>query len=98
VGVRVPLNDKVEHGIAYSVGGALAAAALAPSRRRSALVATAVLFCGLWGASDEFHQSFVPGRDSSVADLGADAVGGALGGAAFAVVASRSRSRPAESM
>jgi VanZ family protein len=37
------------------------------------LIATA------YGAIDEFHQSFVPGRSSTVADGIADAAGAALG-------------------
>jgi VanZ family protein len=32
-----------------------------------------------YGASDEFHQSFVPGRQSTVADVAIDAVGAAIG-------------------
>ena len=31
-----------------------------------------------YGATDEWHQSFVPGRDADVRDLVADAVGAAL--------------------
>ena len=41
--------------------------------------AGAWLFAAAYGASDEFHQSFVPGRDSSVADWLADLAGAALG-------------------
>ena len=33
----------------------------------------------LYGLSDEVHQSFVPGRDASAADWGADIIGAALG-------------------
>ncbi len=33
----------------------------------------------LWAASDELHQSFVPARTASLADVGIDAVGGILG-------------------
>ena len=29
----------------------------------------------LYGISDEIHQSFVPGRDASIIDLGVDALG-----------------------
>lgn len=43
---------------------------------------TAISACGLaflYALTDEYHQSFVPGRDSSVLDLGVDALGAALG-------------------
>ena len=33
----------------------------------------------LYAASDEFHQSFVPGRGPSVMDVGIDAIGAGLG-------------------
>jgi VanZ family protein len=35
-------------------------------------------FGALWGGLDEFHQSFIPGRDCCLADFGADIVGLAL--------------------
>lgn len=35
-------------------------------------------FCSLYGLSDEWHQSFVPGRESSAADWLADSFGAAL--------------------
>ncbi len=34
-----------------------------------------VLFCMLYGISDEWHQSFVPGRTPSIWDLVADTIG-----------------------
>ncbi|MEZ4522269.1 MAG: VanZ family protein [Thermomicrobiales bacterium] len=40
---------------------------------RTLLVAAAVAF--VYAVSDEFHQSFVPGRDSSVFDLLVDSAG-----------------------
>ena len=46
--------------------------------------ALAWLTAAAYGFSDEFHQSFVPGRDSSVADWVADA-GGAAAGIAIAL-------------
>lgn len=42
-----------------------------------------VLFCVLYGASDEFHQSFVAGRDASLVDLSFDALGATLGICAY---------------
>ena len=33
----------------------------------------------LYAASDEFHQSFVPGRGPSVIDVGIDAIGAGMG-------------------
>jgi VanZ family protein len=36
-----------------------------------------------YGVSDEFHQSFVAGRDSEVLDWVADTVGAAVGAASF---------------
>lgn len=37
-----------------------------------------VLFCLLYGVSDEWHQSFVAGRDASVFDWLADTAGAIL--------------------
>ena len=38
----------------------------------------AVIVVGLWAASDEFHQSFVPTRTASAVDVGIDTAGGIL--------------------
>jgi VanZ family protein len=74
-------RDKLIHATVWSVLGALLALAAArPTLRAAAL---AILAAVLFGASDELHQSFVPGRDASVLDLVADTVGAAVG--AFAV-------------
>lgn len=39
------------------------------------VVCCTVIFCLLYGISDEFHQSFVPGRYVSAMDVVADTVG-----------------------
>ncbi|HEX4825494.1 MAG TPA: VanZ family protein [Candidatus Polarisedimenticolaceae bacterium] len=69
--------DKLLHVIEYSGIGLFALrafhGALTRPRLRPTLAASA--FVILWGASDEFHQSFVPGRDASLLDLCADVVG-----------------------
>jgi VanZ family protein len=38
----------------------------------------ALLLTGLYAASDELHQSFVPGRGSTVIDVGIDLVGASI--------------------
>ncbi len=37
--------------------------------------AVAVIFSILYGFSDEWHQSYIPGRDSSWSDIAADSLG-----------------------
>lgn len=49
--------------------------------------AMAVLGASLYGASDEWHQAFVPLRSSDVHDWIGDTVGGALGAFAYTVLA-----------
>ena len=39
----------------------------------------AIVCAVLYGGTDEFHQSFVPGRGSTLFDVGVDSVGAALG-------------------
>jgi len=74
------LHDKLLHAAEYAVLGGLLAHALrfagVPPRR--ALIA-AVLLASAFGATDEFHQSFVPGRSADVADWVADTLGAAIG-------------------
>lgn len=40
----------------------------------------------IYGCTDEFHQSFVEGRDCSALDLVADMVGGFIGGSVYALI------------
>jgi VanZ family protein len=90
----VPQVDKGIHAVEYGVFGFLAARAvelLAP--RGPVFAATMALAIGAcYGASDELHQRFVPGRDSDGWDLLADTVGSALGGLAYLLLA-RARDR-----
>jgi VanZ family protein len=39
----------------------------------------AIIFGVLYGITDEFHQSFVPGRDASILDLFVDSIGTFIG-------------------
>lgn len=80
--------DKVIHFVEYGVLGFLVARAIRPkdpkSNRGVVLSVAAVIVSTLYGASDEFHQYFVPGRSSEGYDVLADAIGSVLGVAAFA--------------
>ena len=74
-------SDKIFHIIAY---GALAAAAvfavadkLFPDYSHKTSIKILV-FCTVYGMSDEFHQTFIAGRTASVFDLFADSFGACL--------------------
>lgn len=51
----------------------------------------AVIATMAYGATDEWHQSFVPLRDSSVRDWLADLIGGSLGAAVYVLTSTASR-------
>jgi VanZ family protein len=77
-------HDKLIHLAEYAVLGALLARALAAGGQPLARAfAWALVVGALYGASDELHQAFVPGRDASALDWTADAAGTALGAAAL---------------
>jgi len=76
-GGEFPINDKVLHLGMYAVlGGALAWAGW----RKGKTAALGLILLGTaYGALDEWHQSFVPGRDPSGWDFVADGVGVVVG-------------------
>lgn len=47
------------------------------------LILLPIIIVSLYGVIDEIHQSFTPGRDSSVADWIADTIGAILGSAIY---------------
>jgi VanZ family protein len=70
--------DKVLHAGAYAVMSALVTWAMARGRLREATgraLLAGVLVAAAYGATDELHQAFVPGRQADVFDLIADATG-----------------------
>lgn len=72
-------QDKFLHAGAYWVMGLLSWRAFRHfGMSASTLGLVSFLFCSLYGVSDEWHQSFVPGRESSAADWLADSFGAAL--------------------
>jgi VanZ family protein len=76
------VSDKSGHLIAYLVLAVLAVRAVAGglSARLTGRVALPALIIAIgYGAFDELHQWFVPGRSAELADLVADAAGACLG-------------------
>ena len=71
----IPSFDKLAH---FSIFGLLGTLTLRVGRGRWAPW-LAVAAVSLFGMSDEWHQSFVPGRACEVLDWVADTLGGALG-------------------
>jgi len=83
---NIPESDKVVHLLVYGVLGWLWGRAVKGSwPGASALITllSVVAFSGLYGSSDEWHQSYVPGRSADLLDAIVDVCGGTLGGAAF---------------
>lgn len=85
-----PHQDKLFHAGAYFV---LAAFALRAFRHILVdfpmLIVSSLVFSSLYGLSDEWHQSFVPGRMSDIADWVADTVGAIVFLALYAAYHSR---------
>ena len=84
--VLAVIGDKALHAAEYVGFAVLLALAIAtaPSpwvRSRSALIALAGAVA--YAATDEFHQTFVAGRQGSILDFGADAAGAAIATAAY---------------
>ena len=77
------LHDKLLHGLAYAaLAGLLVPGFRGAGRSSLAALLLAVAVSSLYGATDEFHQSFVPGRTADLLDWVADTLGAALGAAA----------------
>ncbi len=74
-----PNQDKLHHAIAYALMALLCWRFLESlPLKRKVKIAISLLFCSLFGISDEWHQSFVPGREADILDWLADTSGAAL--------------------
>ena len=86
--ISIPYFDKFIHIVEYSIFGILAARALKNSPRvvfNKNFIMFAVLITVAYGASDEFHQIFVPFRACDIFDLTADLIGGTIGSLIYSI-------------
>lgn len=75
-------SDKLMHFLEYMLLALLLVRALGKTSTGSACLAlgiTAFIIAVIYAASDEFHQSSVPGRNADALDWLADSFGAALG-------------------
>jgi VanZ family protein len=76
------LSDYTGHFIGYTLLAALAMRGFARGRWSGVNGRSgwqAVVMSSLYGVTDEFHQSFVPGRSPTVADWCVDTLGACVG-------------------
>ena len=79
-------SDKFAHFCEYSILGILWARALRyrkPAWPILFVLLSTTVFTGVYGASDEWHQAYVPGRVSDMHDAFADVAGGTFGGSVY---------------
>ena len=75
-----PHMDKLYHAGAYLVMGIFAWRCFKHSIKSPVLLSIAsIMFCSLYGLSDEWHQSFVAGRCADINDWFADSLGAVIG-------------------
>jgi VanZ family protein len=94
---RVP--DWISHPIEYGVGAILVCRALEFGRRRPLTLSTALtatLLVTAYGVTDEYHQSFVPGRTADPVDVVKDLAGAAAASALYRWWLSRDAAGPSE--
>ena len=82
--------DKVAHFAMYALLAALVVWGWSDRRAMAIIVPATLLAIAAYGALDEWHQQFIPGRSMDLNDWLAD-VAGALVGAAAAALLARAR-------
>lgn len=86
----VSFGDKYEHFLAYFGLGFLVHLEIKYQKRflvlRKYAATVSVLICAAYGAFDEMHQYFIPGRYMDIQDWHADVIGGFLGAMVVEVI------------
>jgi len=76
---RLSPYDKAIHFTIYALFAVLLTRDIAFLTGRWRAAVTAIVFAAAFAAADEWHQRFIPSRDSDVADWQADSMGAACG-------------------
>jgi VanZ family protein len=79
--------DKLQHALAFGVLAFASGPWVSPAfKKRHPVLAPLIVFAAAsaYGALDEIHQSFVPGRDCNAWDWLADTLGAVFGAAGYA--------------
>ncbi|HNR93731.1 MAG TPA: VanZ family protein [Kiritimatiellia bacterium] len=84
-----PGLDKLAHAVLFGVLGLLLFRAFASSRGMHRAVILAAAVTALYGATDEWHQSFNAARSVELMDFVADCAGGIAGALAGCALAAR---------
>lgn len=72
-------QDKIHHMGAYFIMGIIAWRFFSDYISNTLILfVVALCYCSIYGISDEWHQSFVPGRDADNMDWLADTIGAAI--------------------
>lgn len=87
------LVKKSGHALGYALLGLAYFYALPPGRSAGFRWLVALLMAVLFALSDEYHQSFVEGRTSTLRDVGIDTAGAALSVTFGALYSSNSSSK-----
>lgn len=85
---QVTTFDKIAHFTMYAILAALLTRHISEATGRWRAAALAIVIAVVFGAVDEWHQRFIPGRSTELADWHADSLG-ALAGATIMALASR---------
>ena len=76
--IDIPNIDKLFHFVEYFILGALLIRAFANSSDKAnfkLILLLSILITSIYGALDEFHQRFVPGRSPEIFDIFSDIIG-----------------------
>ena len=83
-GLTTAVSDKLLHALCYAGLAALFCRALLDEDLSAVSALTlAILLTSTYGASDEYHQRFVPMRSSDMGDWAGDSVGAVFGSMAY---------------